>query len=41
LQCADIIHIHPSADGVAIGKATFADFHHLTEAAQRRPAVAS
>jgi deoxyhypusine synthase len=28
---ADIIHMHPNADGAAIGKATFADFHRLTE----------
>jgi hypothetical protein len=27
---ADIIHMHPSADGAAIGKASFADFHRLT-----------
>jgi deoxyhypusine synthase len=27
---ADIIHMHPSADGAAIGKATLADFHRLT-----------
>jgi deoxyhypusine synthase len=27
---ADIIHMHPSADGAAIGAATFADFHRLT-----------
>jgi len=26
----DIIHMHPSADGGAIGKATLADFHKLT-----------
>ena len=26
---ADIIHMHPNADGAAIGKATFADFHRL------------
>jgi len=28
---ADIIHMHPGADGAAIGKATFADFHRLAE----------
>jgi deoxyhypusine synthase len=28
---ADIIHMHPGANGAAIGKATFADFHRLTE----------
>jgi deoxyhypusine synthase len=28
---ADIIHMHPSADGGAIGKSTLADFHRLTE----------
>jgi len=27
---ADIIHMHPRADGAAIGAATFADFHRLT-----------
>ncbi len=27
---ADIIHMHPEADGAAIGKATMADFHRLT-----------
>jgi deoxyhypusine synthase len=27
---ADIIHMHPSADGAAIGAATMADFHRLT-----------
>ena len=27
---ADIIHMHPAADGGAIGKATMADFHRLT-----------
>lgn len=27
---ADIIHMHPAADGAAIGKATMADFHRLT-----------
>ncbi|HKD68834.1 MAG TPA: hypothetical protein VKB84_18465 [Candidatus Binataceae bacterium] len=27
---ADIIHMHPNADGAAIGQATFADFHRLT-----------
>jgi hypothetical protein len=27
---ADIIHMHPSADGAAIGKASLADFHRLT-----------
>ncbi len=27
---ADIIHMHPNADGAAIGKATLADFHRLT-----------
>ncbi|MGD0290037.1 MAG: hypothetical protein ABSC63_10345 [Candidatus Binataceae bacterium] len=26
---ADIIHMHPSADGAAIGAGTFADFHRL------------
>ncbi len=26
---ADIIHMHPNADGAAIGQATFADFHRL------------
>jgi deoxyhypusine synthase len=26
---ADIIHMHPNADGAAIGKATLADFHRL------------
>ena len=26
---ADIIHMHPTADGAAIGAATFADFHRL------------
>jgi deoxyhypusine synthase len=26
---ADIIHMHPDADGAAIGKATMADFHRL------------
>ena len=26
---ADIIHMHPAADGGAIGKATMADFHRL------------
>ena len=26
---ADIIHMHPTADGAAIGKATLADFHRL------------
>ena len=26
---ADIIHMHPAADGAAIGKATMADFHRL------------
>jgi hypothetical protein len=30
---ADIIHMHPNADGAAIGKATLADFHRLTEVA--------
>jgi deoxyhypusine synthase len=28
---ADIIHMHPNADGGSIGKATFADFHRLTQ----------
>jgi hypothetical protein len=28
---ADIIHMHPGADGAAIGKATMADFHRLAE----------
>ena len=28
---ADIIHMHPNADGAAIGKATLADFHRLTQ----------
>jgi deoxyhypusine synthase len=28
---ADIIHMHPNADGAAIGKATLADFHRLAE----------
>jgi|SRR5579875_69814 deoxyhypusine synthase len=28
---ADIIHMHPDADGGAIGKATFADFHRLAQ----------
>jgi deoxyhypusine synthase len=27
---ADIIHMHPEADGTAIGAATMTDFHHLT-----------
>jgi deoxyhypusine synthase len=27
---ADIIHMHPAADGAAIGKATMADFHRLS-----------
>jgi deoxyhypusine synthase len=27
---ADIIHMHPQADGAAIGAASFADFHRLT-----------
>ncbi len=27
---ADIIHMHPKADGAAIGAASFADFHKLT-----------
>ena len=27
---ADIIHMHPAADGGAIGRATMADFHRLT-----------
>ena len=27
---ADIIHMHPNADGAAIGAASFADFHRLT-----------
>jgi hypothetical protein len=27
---ADIIHMHPAADGAAIGAATLADFHRLT-----------
>lgn len=27
----DIIHMHPSADGAAIGKASLADFHRLAE----------
>ncbi len=27
---ADIIHMHPRADGAAIGAATFTDFHRLT-----------
>jgi hypothetical protein len=27
----DIIHMHPSADGAAIGKASMRDFHHLAE----------
>jgi len=27
---SDIIHMHPSADGAAIGQATMADFHRLT-----------
>jgi deoxyhypusine synthase len=27
---ADIIHMHPAADGAAIGAASFADFHRLT-----------
>jgi hypothetical protein len=27
---ADIIHMHPAADGAAIGRATMADFHRLT-----------
>jgi deoxyhypusine synthase len=27
---ADIIHMHPDADGAAIGKASMADFHRLT-----------
>lgn len=27
---ADIIHMHPAADGAAIGAATMADFHRLT-----------
>jgi hypothetical protein len=27
---ADIIHMHPRADGAAIGAASFADFHRLT-----------
>jgi len=26
---ADIVHMHPAADGAAIGAATFADFHRL------------
>jgi len=26
---ADIVHMHPAADGAAIGKATMADFHRL------------
>ena len=26
---ADIIHMHPKADGAAIGAASFADFHQL------------
>jgi deoxyhypusine synthase len=28
---ADIIHMHPDADGAAIGAASMADFHRLTE----------
>jgi deoxyhypusine synthase len=28
---ADIIHMHPAADGAAIGAATMTDFHRLTE----------
>ena len=28
---ADIIHMHPEADGAAIGKATLADFHRVTQ----------
>ncbi|MGH7949940.1 MAG: hypothetical protein ACREQF_11990, partial [Candidatus Binataceae bacterium] len=28
---ADIIHMHPSADGAAIGRATMTDFHRLAE----------
>jgi len=28
---ADIIHMHPNADGAAIGRATLADFHRLAE----------
>lgn len=28
---ADIVHMHPNADGAAIGKATMADFHRLTQ----------
>jgi deoxyhypusine synthase len=27
---ADIVHMHPAADGAAIGQATMADFHRLT-----------
>jgi deoxyhypusine synthase len=30
---ADIIHMHPAADGAAIGAATMADFHRLTAVA--------
>jgi hypothetical protein len=32
---ADIIHMHPSADGAAIGTASLADFHRLASIAQR------
>jgi deoxyhypusine synthase len=28
---ADIVHMHPNADGAAIGQATFADFHRLVD----------
>jgi deoxyhypusine synthase len=31
----DIIHMHPSADGAAIGRASLDDFHHLTEVVAR------
>ena len=30
---ADIIHMHPTADGAAIGASTFTDFHRLTAVA--------
>lgn len=32
---ADIIHMHPAADGAAIGSATMADFHRLTAVVSR------
>ena len=32
---ADIIHQHPSCDGAALGKASLADFHRLTQVVSR------